>query len=85
MDLYPFWVLGTKQSIPIKRIIFQYPLSIDEPNYEKLKTVLSLYRLTIGQPNQEELIEYFEKKRIKTQGELRELTINLCPSRGSFF
>lgn len=79
-DLYPFWVLGNKQSVQIERMLFQYPLSIDDPNYKKLKQVLSLYRLTIGQPNQEELIEYFEKKGIKDKINLKELTINLSPS-----
>ncbi|MBR1721925.1 MAG: hypothetical protein IJ727_05505, partial [Treponema sp.] len=77
-ELYPYWCLGNKETIKIERIVFQYPLSLDQPSYKALKDVLLNYRLTLGQPNQEDLINFLKEQNL-TEEEKKQLCINLSP------
>jgi hypothetical protein len=62
----------------IERIVPLYPLSRDKYRYEHLMNVLSLYRMTLGQPRQEELLDLLKDMHLD-EGQLKELTIDLCP------
>lgn len=81
-DMVPFWCLPEAfpedSRLMVERIILQYPLSIDQGRYERLKKVLSLYRLTMGQPRQEELLEMLASSKL-TNEQIESLIINLCP------
>ncbi len=81
-DIVPFWCLP--KDFPdddnrlVERIILEYPLSLDQGRYERLKKVLSLYRLTMGQPRQEELLEMLASCGLSEE-KITELMIDLSP------
>ena len=77
-ELVPFWCFGKNQSVKIERLVPMYPMSKDEPKYERLIKILSLYRLTLGQARQEELLEYLFKE-FKDATVLKKLFIDLSP------
>lgn len=54
-DFSPWWVYPG--SSRIHRVLTNFPLSIDEERYARLKRDLVLYRLTLGQPRQEDMLE----------------------------
>ena len=54
-DFAPWWVYPG--SSRIHRVLTNFPLSVDEPRYARLKRDLVLYRLTLGQPRQEDMLE----------------------------
>lgn len=81
-QMVPYWGLkkepyeGAKELIPIERLVYEYPFSIDAELYVRLMKVLSLYRMTLGQTRQEELVNYLLNEKIDG---VEELFINLCP------
>ena len=85
-DMVPYWCLPTEKLTKeqqdsleyIERIVPLYPLSRDKYRYEHLMNVLSLYRMTLGQPRQEELLDLLKDMHLD-EGQLKELTIDLCP------
>ena len=85
-DMVPYWCLSTEKLTKeqqdsleyIERIVPLYPLSRDKYRYEHLINVLSLYRMTLGQPRQEELLDLLKDMHLD-EGQLKELTIDLCP------
>lgn len=85
-DMVPYWCLPVNRLSSeqhcqlqfIERIVPLFPLSRDHYRYEKLIKVLSLYRMTLGQPRQEELLQLLKDMHL-SDGQLRELTIDLCP------
>lgn len=85
-DMVPYWCLPTEKLTKeqqdsleyIERIVPLYPLSRDKYRYEHLINVLSLYRMTLGQPRQEELLDLLKDMHLD-EGQLKELTIDLCP------
>lgn len=54
-DFAPWWVYPG--SARIHRVLTNFPLSIDEERYQRLKHDLVLYRLTLGQPRQEDMLD----------------------------
>ena len=81
-DIVPYWCLPEDfpddKSNLVERIILEYPLSLDQGRYGRLKKVLSLYRLTMGQPRQEELLEMLAASGL-TDEQIKEMLINLSP------
>ena len=81
-DIVPYWCLPS--DFPdddhrlVERIILEYPLSLDQGRYVRLKKVLLLYRLTMGQPRQEELLEMLASYGLSEEM-ITELMINLSP------
>ncbi|MBQ9220456.1 DEAD/DEAH box helicase [Succinivibrio sp.] len=78
-QLEPYWCLNN-QKVKIRRVVLQYPYSIDIKKYNNILKILAYYRITLGQPRQEEFLNYVlsnisdsKKKKIK------ELFINLEP------
>lgn len=81
-DIVPYWCLPKDfpddGSRLVERIILEYPLSLDQGRYERLKKVLSLYRLTMGQPRQEELLEMLASYGLSEE-KITQLMIDLSP------
>lgn len=76
----PDWVYPGEHRV--ERHISHYPLSMDEPQFRRLKQDLALYRLTFGQPRQEDMLELLRQRLEDVDlSSLAGMRLDLAPPR----
>lgn len=75
-DMLPYWHFPGPAVI--ERSILGFPLSRDEPNWQRLKDVLALYRLAYGQPRQEDMVDLLRRRGVEAN-DVDSLRLRLAP------
>ena len=77
-DMQPYWAYPGKSMI--ERSVLGFPMSRDQPTWERLKDVLVLYRLAYGQPRQEDMRRHGDVGQPDQQSHIRAGSVS---NRGS--
>jgi len=82
-ELLPRWVYPGPAKIT--RLVAPYPLSVDGPRLQQLKSDAALYRLALGQPRQEDMLDILRARGVDATPEACErLRVDLRPPHQLF-
>ena len=75
-DMSPYWHFPG--NAVVERSILGFPMSRDEPSWQRLKDLLVLYRLAYGQPRQEDMVDLLRRRGVEAQA-LDSMRLRLSP------
>ena len=79
-DMEPYWFAPGEAVI--ERSVLSFPMSRDQPAWERMKDILALYRLAYGQPRQEDMVDLLRRRGV-TPTDVEALRLRLGPPRHS--
>ena len=71
-EFSPWWIYPGDARV--ERLIVHFPLSREDPQYERLRDSLTLYRMMLGQPRQEDMMELLKQRGV-TESEVAQLDL----------
>ena len=75
-DMEPYWF--APGDAVIERSVLGFPMSRDQPAWERMKDTLALYRLAYGQPRQEDMVDLLRRRGV-TPTDVDSLRLRLGP------